>query len=211
MVTTELCIEAKLHTHSRDSRELCISFPFETAYVIFLYLTASTPHFMPQIMFHVSPFCHIVVHHFFSSFHTPFQNSAFSCFLTHLAYIITWMQLPRNRSKLSIRICSPVSGLGLWSGQETTASIKNIFTFAVLNKYTMDPIFLFSSTRAFSPAQTSFPRSIKLCLSLPEQFPGDLEFVGTDKNAIQSNQSYETLTRSTTPLLFIFFPSLFFG
>lgn len=84
MVTTELCIEDKLHTHSRDSRELCISFPFETAYVIFLYLTASTPHFMPQIMFHVSPFCHIVVHYFFSSFHTPFQNSTFSCFLTQL-------------------------------------------------------------------------------------------------------------------------------
>lgn len=127
------------------------------------------------------------------------------------------MQLPRNRSKLGIRICSPVSSPGLWSVQETTASTKNIFIFAVLNKYAMDPIFLFFIVLylGFFHAWISFPKSIKLCLSLPRQFPGGLEFVGIDKNAIESNQSYETLTRPTSPslvlgfVLFCFFISFF--
>lgn len=41
-----LYMEAKLATHSRD---LCISFPSETAYVIFLHRTAGSSPFVPQI------------------------------------------------------------------------------------------------------------------------------------------------------------------
>jgi len=70
---TKLCIETKLGTCSRD---LCISFPSETACVIFVHFTASSPPFTPQITCSVYlPSTILLYTTFLAPFHWPLQKS----------------------------------------------------------------------------------------------------------------------------------------